>query len=172
MTGQAIYLVGGDEFSPATALADERVLGMLRRKRVAVVPTAAADQRPELAGENGVRHFSALGADASIVMILDKADAGNGEFCERLMESDLIYLTGGSPAHLVEVRRLEMGMAVVAGISPALIIGHAENHVRRGAGRNGDRQRGKAGGCADHALPFPEVHDWSHSERSMSDDTN
>jgi peptidase E len=103
VTGQPIYLVGGDEFSAATAQADERVLGMLGRKRVAVVPTAAAGQRPELAGENGVRHFAALGADARIVMILDKADAGDRDLCERLTESDLIYLTGGNPTHLVEV---------------------------------------------------------------------
>ena len=49
---QPIYLVGGDEFSSATAQADKRVLAMLEGPRVAVVPTAAASHRPELAAEN------------------------------------------------------------------------------------------------------------------------
>ena len=93
--------------------ADERVLGMLKGKRVAVVPTAAAQHRPELAGGNGVRHFAALGAEASVVMILDKADARNAELCGRLTESDLIYLSGGDPAHLVEVFQGSLALATL-----------------------------------------------------------
>jgi len=116
---------------------------MLEGRRVAVVPTAAASHRPELAAENGVRHFSALGADATTVMILDEADAANEALCGRLMESDLIYLTGGNPAHLVEVlqgspalaalrQSLEQGSIVGGSSAGAMALGPLVAFPRQG----------------------------------------
>lgn len=100
-----VYLVGGGEFSDRTAPADRRMLGMLAGARVAIVPTAAAQHRPELAAGHGVRYFARLGSDAEAVMILNQKDAEDPELCSVLVKADLIYLTGGDPAHLVRAFR-------------------------------------------------------------------
>ncbi len=103
MKQPSIYLVGGDEFSAKTEPADRRVLDILGGSRVAIVPTAAARQHPEIAARHGVRHFSRLGGDAEAVMMLGEKDAQDPELCSMLVGADLIYLTGGDPAHLVKV---------------------------------------------------------------------
>ena len=99
----SIYLTGGGEFSAATEPADRRVLGMLGGPRIAIVPTAAARHSPELAAQNGVLYFSRLGSDAEAVRVLEENDAQDAELCSMLAKADLIYLTGGDPAHLVKV---------------------------------------------------------------------
>jgi len=110
VTQPLIYLAGGGEFSAATEPADRRVLGMLSGSRVAIVPTAAARHSPELAARNGVSYFSRLGGDAEAVMMLDENDAQDEELCSMLARADLIYLTGGDPAHLVKVFQGSRGL--------------------------------------------------------------
>ena len=69
-----ISLVGGDEFGPRCESMDRELLDLrpstrlAARLAVAVVPTAAAGQRPELAAANGTRYFESLGAEARGVM--------------------------------------------------------------------------------------------------------
>ena len=65
-----IALVGGDEFGPRCESVDRELLNLRPSTRlaVAVVPTAAAGQRPELAAANGTRYFESLGAEARGVM--------------------------------------------------------------------------------------------------------
>ena len=68
--------------------------------RVAIIPTAAAYENPQLAASNGIRHFSGLGADAYSVDVVQRADAENPRIAAQLDGADVIYFTGGSPEHL------------------------------------------------------------------------
>ena len=99
-----ILLVGGGEFQEECLAMDSYLLESLNKKhpRVAIIPTAAANQRPEKAAENGVRHFASLGANVNPIMILNKAHAEDEIYCNDLNGVDLIYLTGGDPKHLLE----------------------------------------------------------------------
>ena len=102
-----VALVGGEEFSSYCVEMDTRILSLIKplngKPKVAIVPTAAAFQRPDLAAENGVKHFRSLGADSYTVNILSKSDAEDDKFIPDLKEANLIYLTGGDPDHLVSV---------------------------------------------------------------------
>ena len=102
-----ILLVGGDEFRPAAAGMDRRILELTGQAapRVAIIPTAAAHENPQLAASNGVRHFSGLGASASSVDVIQRADAENPRLAAQLEGADIIYFTGGSPEHLHSVLR-------------------------------------------------------------------
>ena len=101
----AIALVGGDEFRPGCEDMDRAVLEAsgVASPRLLVVPTAAARENPARAAANGVRHFAALGADAAALMVLDPADANDAGLVAPVESADVVYLTGGSPAHLLDV---------------------------------------------------------------------
>ena len=100
-----ILLVGGEEFRPAAVGMDRHVLGLLGKDvpRVAIIPTAAARENPQLAASNGIRHFSGLGADAYGVEVIRQSDAENPRMAAQLDGADVIYFTGGSPEHLHSV---------------------------------------------------------------------
>ena len=131
-----IALVGGDEFRRGCEAMDAAILDATgnRKPKVSIVPTAAAAQNPAKAASNGVRYFSALGADASAVMALGPADAANPELLAPLEHADVVYLAGGDPAHLLNtlrrsplldaLRRALARGAVVAGSSAgAMVLG-------------------------------------------------
>ena len=101
----AIALVGGDEFRPGCEEMDRAVLEAsgVPYPTLLVVPTAAARENPGLAAANGVRHFTALGADASALMVTEPAHANDAGLITPLESADVVYLTGGSPAHLLDV---------------------------------------------------------------------
>ena len=100
-----ILLVGGDEFRPAAVGMDRHVLSLTGKDapRVAIIPTAAARENPQLAASNGIRHFSGLGADAYSVDVIQRGDAENPRMAALLDGTDVIYFTGGSPEHLHSV---------------------------------------------------------------------
>ena len=104
-----VALVGGDEFSSHCLEMDTRILSLIKplsgNPKVAIIPTAAAFQRPDLAAEHGIKYFKSLGADSYAVSILSKSDANDNKFIPDLKEANLIYLTGGDPNHLVSVLR-------------------------------------------------------------------
>lgn len=124
-----IALVGGDEFRPAAEAFDRLLLELVAKASpaVAIVPTAAAGSRPELAASNGVRHFEGLGAGAYAVMIVDRATADDKALLDELRRADVVYFAGGSPPHLVEslrdtaawacLRELHEGGITIAGSS-------------------------------------------------------
>lgn len=99
-----ILLVGGGEFREECLAMDSYLLESLKKKhpRVAIIPTAAANQRPEKAAENGVRYFDSLGANANPILILNRDQAKDETYFSNIHEADLIYLTGGDPKHLLE----------------------------------------------------------------------
>ncbi len=102
-----IVLVGGDEFQPSCRAMDNELVEMtgIERPNVLIIPTAAAAERPTLAAENGIRQFDLMGARASSLMALNSADAGDEKLTSAVDSTDIIYLTGGNPAHLLEVLR-------------------------------------------------------------------
>lgn len=100
-----ILLVGGEEFRPVAAGMDRHILRLAGKDapRVAIIPTAAAYENPQLAASNGIRHFNGLGADAYGVEVIQRADAENPRIAAQLHGADVIYFTGGSPEHLHSV---------------------------------------------------------------------
>ena len=99
-----LALVGGDEFRRGCESMDEAILRETGKSSpvVLIVPTAAAFENPARAADNGVRYFSALGADAKPLMVLDRSDAESPELASEAESADVVYLTGGSPVHLLE----------------------------------------------------------------------
>ena len=102
-----LALVGGDEFRPGCEEMDQAILEAAGRSApvVLIIPTAAAFENPRLAAANGVKHFSSLGADARPLMVLDHADAMRPHLASQVESADVVYLPGGSPAHLLDTLR-------------------------------------------------------------------
>ena len=129
-----IALVGGDEFRAGCEPIDLAILEASGAKpaSILVVPTAAAGQSPAKAASNGVAYFSNLGATAASLMVLDRSDADNAEFVAPVDTANVIYFTGGNPAHLLDVldgsvllSRLQQALdrgAVVAGSSAGAMV--------------------------------------------------
>ena len=106
MTGP-IALHGGGEFLPGDEPFLLAILGLAPRMdgivRVAVVPTAAARGRPDLAAAHGVEAFRRVADDAGIevlvdaVPVVDAASAADPSNVDRLDRATLIHLPGGDP---------------------------------------------------------------------------
>ena len=103
----SIALVGGDEFRDGCEVMDLEILAAAgaTRPKVLIVPTAAANQNPSKAAANGVAYFDGLGAETEALMVLDSEGADDAGLVSRIGWADVIYLTGGDPAHLLEVLR-------------------------------------------------------------------
>ncbi|MSQ06638.1 MAG: hypothetical protein EXR54_00895 [Dehalococcoidia bacterium] len=103
MAGE-IALVGGNEFRVGCEEMDREILRASGQDpaRVLVVPTAAAWYTPIDSADHGVRHLTKLGADASPLMVLDRAQADDPRYCQTLVGAGVIYFAGGSPDYLLE----------------------------------------------------------------------
>lgn len=110
-----LALVGGAEFRPPCDPVDQTLLGLLglSSARVVIVPTAAANQRPDLAAANGVRHFQRLGAAAQATMIVDPRTANDATLVVSLHSADLIYLAGGDPSYLLRTLRDSLAWSTI-----------------------------------------------------------
>lgn len=98
-----IALAGGNEFRPDCEPMDRAILSRLGgNPAVVILPTAAAGENPSLAAENGVRHFTRLGARARAAMAVDRETAGEPQWISLVEGADLIYFTGGDPVYLRE----------------------------------------------------------------------
>lgn len=77
--------------------------------RVSVVPTAAARERPDLAGAHAVAAFQAVASArgiavrAEVVPIVDARSAAEPGLAGTLAAADLIHLPGGHPGLVVEI---------------------------------------------------------------------
>lgn len=116
---------------------DEHLLAVSGGRRVAILPTASAPDGPgvfERWAAMGEAHFRALGAQVEAVPARTHADCLNPDNVRRIAAADLIYFSGGKPAHLLSalahtpvweavLALLERG-GVVAGCSAgAMILG-------------------------------------------------
>jgi cyanophycinase len=103
----AVALVGAGEFLPSMDEIDRGLLATTarRRPRVAVVPTASwpdGEASFRRWAAMGLAHFAALGAEVEAVLVRDRADADDPSFAQAVGEADLVYFSGGKPAHLRE----------------------------------------------------------------------
>jgi cyanophycinase len=103
-----VALMGGNEFRRECAAMDRALLAALGgpgAARVVIVPTAATNENPYVAGENGIRHFTRLGALADKLLIVDDASAAHFEMAHQLERFNLVYFTGGDPVYLLDTLR-------------------------------------------------------------------
>ncbi len=102
-----IALVGGNEFRRECDPMDRALLDLAGgpRAAIAILPTAATNENPYVAGENGVRHFGRLNARADKLMIVDADSANRRDLAVAVEKHDLVYLTGGDPIYLADTLR-------------------------------------------------------------------
>lgn len=101
-----VALVGGNEFRRDCDPLDRALLDRLggAGTPVIIVPTAATNENPYVAGENGIRHFRRLGA-APDKLLIDDDNANRVEMAAALEQFRLVYFTGGDPVYLLETLR-------------------------------------------------------------------
>jgi cyanophycinase len=147
----AVALLGSGEYTAAMDTTDLRLietLGSRETVRVALLPTASSLEpgSPERWNRMGERHFARLGASATPIWLLERAHALDSTFVTELAQHRMIYFSGGSPDHIVEVlhetpvwhalRTAWYNGAVIAGCSAgAMMLGECTLSVR--AIRNG-----------------------------------
>ena len=128
-----IALHGGGEFLPGdepflAGLLDRAVerAGRDRPVRVAIVPTAAARGRPDLAGVNGIAAFERVSAvtgldlELSVVQVVDRATASDPALAVELAAADVIHFPGGDPDLIPTIMP---GSAAWAAITDAHVAG-------------------------------------------------
>jgi len=98
--------VGAGEFLPPMAEFDASLLAATgrTRPRVAILPTASYPDGEVVFqrwAAMGVSHFAALGAEVEPVLVRDRAAAEDPAAAQAIGEADLVYLSGGKPAHLL-----------------------------------------------------------------------
>ncbi len=125
-----VALVGADEFLPIMAEFDAGLLAATgqARPRVAILPTASYPDGEEVFqrwAAMGVAHFGELGAEVEPVLVRDRFEADDAAAAQAVGEADLIYLSGGKPAHLIHALT---GSAVGRAIADA----HARGAVLAG----------------------------------------
>jgi cyanophycinase len=102
-----VALVGGNEFRRECDPMDHVLLDAAggAGTPVLIVPTAATNENPYVAGENGIRHFRRLGGTPEKLLIVDDASAAHFEMAHQLERYNLIYFTGGDPVYLLDTLR-------------------------------------------------------------------
>ncbi len=139
-----IILAGGDEFRRDCVSMDKHILSAIAKPspRVLIVPTAAVTG-PQKAANDGVVHFSGLGANASSLMVLEPADANDESLASQVLDCDVVYFTGGSPDHLLSTLKgsrlltnlqagLEQGTMVGGSSAGAMVMGSRMRRPRIG----------------------------------------
>ena len=163
-----IALVGGDEFLPSCRQMDNELLTATGhvRPRVLIVPTAAAMSRPALAAQHGIQQFEALGADARPLMVVNSTEADDEELVSAVDSADIVYLSGGNPAHLLEVLRGSLLLEkIMQGLERDLILAGSS----AGAMVMGERMRFRQWGDGLGIVPGVVV--LPHHERASSSQT-
>ena len=99
-------LLGSGEFTPVMDDLDRRILATIPKARpfVAIVPTASGEEEtPSAWADNGIAHFTALGADAVGVMVVRREDAHDPRWEREVLRADWIYFSGGRPQYAIGV---------------------------------------------------------------------
>lgn len=164
MTGP-LALVGGGEWHDGCTF-DAELLTASGGTDVLVLPTAAAYEKPDQAVETAIRWFGTLGAIATGLMVVGRADAADEANVAAVRSARFVYLGDGSPLHLRSVlkesplwRALEeawRGGAVLAGSSAgAMVLGDPMVDPRGGAFTLGL-------GLLENVAVLPHASTWSH----------
>jgi len=110
-----IALAGSGEFLAGMTAIDCELLALAPGDRVAVPPTAAGLEDPYAWGRIGIEHFTRLGARPAHVPLHCRADADDPSVIAALAGSDLFYLSGGTPEHLLDSLAGTPAWAVISG---------------------------------------------------------
>ena len=98
-----IGLVGSGEFTAAMADIDREILaGIGPSPSVVILPTAAAGEDPQDWAMRGIEHFWRLGARSVGLMVLERAHADDPENVDVIRRADLLYISGGKTARLLD----------------------------------------------------------------------
>lgn len=137
-------LVGGEEFRVGCEEMDREIMKASGQDpaRVVVIPTAAVTG-PAKAANDGVRHFSGLGGNASQLMVLEREHAEDAEVIKGIEGAGVIYFTGGSPDHLLAAVRnsllldailaaVERGTVLAGSSAGAMVMGSLMRRPRLG----------------------------------------
>jgi cyanophycinase len=138
-----LAFAGGGEWQPGTDY-DVELLERSGADEVLVLPTAAAYESPERAVKTAEDWFSSLGSRARALMVLRHGEANEEKNAAVVREARFIYLSGGSPLHLLSVLKGSLVFealasawrdgAVVAGASAgAMVLGDPMVDPRGGA---------------------------------------
>ena len=137
--------------------------------RVLVIPTAAVTG-PAKAANDGVTHFGSLGGHAAQLMVLDRTQADDPDFVEATAGAGVVYFTGGSPGHLLEILRdshllktilaaVDNGAVLAGSSAGAMVLG---SYMRRPGG----------GGWVEALGIVPSVAVLPHHERQDPEETS
>lgn len=110
-----LALVGGAEWQPGSSF-DAELLAEAGTEEVLVLPTAAAYEHPERAVETASNWFGSLGGRVRGLMVLRHADANDEANAAAVRAARFVYLSGGSPLHLLSVLK---GSRVLEGLIAA-----------------------------------------------------
>lgn len=103
MNPARIGLVGSGEFTSAMADIDREILASIGPSpSVVILPTAAAGENAEDWALRGIDHFWKLGARSVGLMVLERAHADDPENVEVIRRADMLYISGGKTARLLE----------------------------------------------------------------------
>jgi len=109
-----LALVGGGEWRAAADF-DAELLERSGAEEVLILPTAAAYENPDRAVETADRWFSSLGSSARGLMVLRHAHANDEANADAVRRARFIYLSGGSPLHLLSVLKGSLVFEALAG---------------------------------------------------------
>lgn len=121
------------------------------RPRVAILPTASYPDGEDVFqrwAQMGVAHFASLGAEVEPVFVRDRQDAADPAASQAIGEADLVYLSGGKPAHALET---------IAGtpLGRALRDANARGAVLAGCSAGAMALAGHSFGFRVRLLPWP-----------------
>ncbi|MSQ26974.1 MAG: hypothetical protein EXR51_02405 [Dehalococcoidia bacterium] len=99
-----IVLVGAGEFLEGMAAIDRILMARVPDPpaRVAIVPTAAAQEDPRAWTDMGESHYRRLGAQVEPVFVRDSETANDPAFSDAILRSNFVYMSGGSPGYLLD----------------------------------------------------------------------
>lgn len=136
MAGRSFLLLGSGEFEPWSEEAERAALARATGDgSVLVLPTASAPEGDDVFDRwaaMGLGHYDAIGVAARVVPLKDRADAERAALAELVVDTSLIFFSGGSPRYLADtlagsafwsavLRALDRG-AVYAGCSAGAMV--------------------------------------------------
>ncbi len=141
-----LALVGAGEFLEGMSEADRHLMARAPQQpaRVIILPTAAGLEDTTPWADMGVAHFTRLGAHATHAHVIDSRSANDPAHAAAVRASNFVYLSGGSPGHLLEslqgtlvwdaIQAVYQDGGVLAGCSAgAMVLGGATRVRRAGA---------------------------------------